>query len=186
MELVPLLGAKLLPPTPAPTHLTRPRLHERMAAGLEGRATVILAGPGYGKTSLAARFIQDLGGDSVWYSLDAADRDPWMFFRYLVHGIREHAPEFGDRIEGIWKDPRPPSDEVERLVDILVSEVRGVAVSRRPTFAPTAPGPATVAGSSCNARGRQRRSVDSDMSTRRETRTRCHCKRRIFRAQFGS
>src|SRR5207249_8295555 len=44
-ELAPLLGAKLLPPAPGPFHLSRPRLHDRLASGLEGRATIVLAGP---------------------------------------------------------------------------------------------------------------------------------------------
>lgn len=121
-EGIPILGAKLLPPEPGPFHLARPRLHERLMAGLEGRATIVIAGPGYGKTSLVARFVQDLDADSVWYSLDIADRDPWMFFRYLIHGIKEHIPEFGERSEGLWNDPRPPSDHFERMVDLLVSE----------------------------------------------------------------
>ena len=75
----PLLGAKLLPPAPGPFHLKRSRLENRLRAGLEGRATAVLAGPGYGKTSLVAGFLRDLGGDTVWYSLDASDRDPWIF-----------------------------------------------------------------------------------------------------------
>ena len=111
-DLSPLLGAKLLPPTPGPFHLTRPRLHARMRQALEGRATVVLAGPGYGKTSLVSRFLQDCEADSVWLSLDASDRDPWMVFRYLVHGLRGHAPEFGSRTEGVWRDLRSRGEEV--------------------------------------------------------------------------
>src|SRR5439155_2573135 len=105
-----------------PFHLSRPRLHDRLASGLEGRATIVLAGPGYGKTSLVSRFIRDLGADSVWYTLDSADRDPWTLLRYLVAGIKEHAAEFGEKIEDLWREPRPSADEVERLVDVLVSD----------------------------------------------------------------
>lgn len=121
-ENVPILGAKLLAPTPGPFHLVRPRLHDRLKNSLEGRATIVMAGPGYGKTSLMGRFAQEIDGDLIWYSLDSSDRDPWMFFRYLIHGIKEHVPEFGERSEGLWKDPRPPSDQFERMVDLLVSE----------------------------------------------------------------
>src|SRR5206468_1629880 len=121
-EPAPLISAKLLPPTPGPFHLPRPRLHAMLRRGLEGRATAVLAGPGYGKTSLVARFLQDQGTDSVWLSLDAADRDPWMLFRYLSQGLREHAPEFGARTEGLWLDLRSRSRDVEQLCDVFISD----------------------------------------------------------------
>lgn len=118
----PLLAAKLIPPTPGPYHLARPRLLERLKAGLAGRATVVLAGPGYGKTSLVARLLKEVDGDTVWYWLDPTDRDPWMFFRYLIQGIKEHAPDFGERSAGLWDSLRASSDEVERLADIFISD----------------------------------------------------------------
>ena len=118
----PLLGAKLLPPAPGPLHLARPRLHARLRQALEGRATAVLAGPGYGKTCLVSRFLQDAGTEAVWLSLDASDRDPWLVFRYLARGLREHAPEFGSRSAGIWRDLRSRGEEVERLCDLFIGD----------------------------------------------------------------
>ncbi|MGH9748850.1 MAG: tetratricopeptide repeat protein, partial [Candidatus Polarisedimenticolia bacterium] len=118
----PLLGSKLLPPAIGPLHLPRPRLMDRLRAGLEGRATVVEAGPGYGKTALLARFLKECGEDSVWYSLDPSDRDPSVFFPYLVQGIKEHAPEFGERSQGFWEALRFRPVEPERLADILVAD----------------------------------------------------------------
>jgi len=119
---VPLLGAKLLPPDPGVFHLVRHRLHDRLRAGMSRRCTVVLAGPGYGKTSLTARFLREWEGDSVWLSVDAADRDPWLFFRYLSRGLREHAPELGSRTEDVWQDLRSRPEEVERLCDLFISD----------------------------------------------------------------
>ena len=113
---VPLLGAKLLPPDPGQFHLVRPRLHERLRAGMSRRCTAIVAGPGYGKTSLAARFLRECEGASVWLSLDALDRDPWVFFRYLTRGLREHAPELGSRTEEVWQDLRSRPEEDRKSV----------------------------------------------------------------------
>jgi len=121
-DYTPLLGAKLLPPSPGPFHLARPRLDQRLRSGLETRATVLLAGPGYGKTSLVSQLLQELEGDSVWLSLDASDRDPWMLFRYLVQGLREQAPEFGARTEGVWRDLHSRPEEVEQLCDRFISD----------------------------------------------------------------
>ncbi|HZN04327.1 MAG TPA: tetratricopeptide repeat protein, partial [Candidatus Polarisedimenticolia bacterium] len=119
---IPVLGAKLLPPAPGPFHLRRERLHERLRRGLEGRATAVVAGPGYGKSTLVARFLQEHGGDTVWYSLDPSDRDPAIFFRYLMQGLREHAPEFGERIEWIWRESRTGFRTPEQLADVFIGE----------------------------------------------------------------
>lgn len=91
---------------------------------------MVVAGPGYGKTALVAKFLQELGGDSVWYSLDAADRDPLLFFRYLVQGIREQAADFGERSEEAFTELRPSASDVERLVDVFVSEAEEVLGGR--------------------------------------------------------
>jgi len=122
IDTTPLLGAKLLPPGIGPHHLTRPRLLEKLHEGLKGRATIIAAGPGYGKTSLAAEFLQRHRGDSVYYRLDALDGDPLVFFRYLIHGLREHVPEFGERSQGFWSEPADRPVEAARLSDVFIRD----------------------------------------------------------------
>ena len=119
---LPVLGAKLLPPSPGPLHLRRERLHALLRRALEGRATAVVAGPGYGKSALVARFLQESGSDTVWYALDASDRSPAIFFRYLTQGLREHAPEFGERTEWIWKDARARLRKPEELADLFIGE----------------------------------------------------------------
>jgi ATP/maltotriose-dependent transcriptional regulator MalT/DNA-binding SARP family transcriptional activator len=121
-ETTPLLGAKLLPPAPGPFHLPRPRLHEKLHHLLEGRATAVLAGPGYGKTSLVSRFLQDPGTDSIWLTLDPFDRDPWLLFRYLIRALREHVAEFGERTQALWEDQSMRSRDVESLCDVFLSD----------------------------------------------------------------
>ncbi len=53
------LVARLLPPAIGRLHLRRPRLMDRLRASLAKRVTLVLAGPGYGKTSLLSRFLQE-------------------------------------------------------------------------------------------------------------------------------
>src|SRR5437867_12953232 len=67
--------ARLSPPVIGRLHLLRPRLLDRRRSGGSKRATIVLAGPGYGKTALLARFLQQTREDSVWYSLGPLDRD---------------------------------------------------------------------------------------------------------------
>ena len=121
-DVAPLLSAKLLPPTPGRFQLERPRLLARLRQGLDGRITLIVAGPGHGKSSLASRFLRELEGDWVWCRLDASDRDPWILFRYLIHAVREHAPEFAERSEGIWEAMRGQADVAERAADTFIRD----------------------------------------------------------------
>ena len=117
-----LLAAKLLPPAIGPLYLRRPRLIDRLRAGLERRATLVVAGPGYGKTALLAQFLRESGEPSVWYALDPTDRDPSVFSRGLARGITEHAPEFGARSQGIWEALRCRPQEAERMADVLIGD----------------------------------------------------------------
>jgi LuxR family maltose regulon positive regulatory protein len=52
--------------------LARPQLEERLEEGAERRLTVIVAGAGFGKSTLAARIAAMR--PSAWYTLDASDR----------------------------------------------------------------------------------------------------------------
>jgi ATP/maltotriose-dependent transcriptional regulator MalT/DNA-binding SARP family transcriptional activator len=122
IDSLPLLTAKLLPPDPGPAHLPRPRLHRRLTEALEGKATVLLAGPGYGKTALVARFLREKQIDSVWVSLDPADADPRVLFRYLTLAFREQVPEFGEKTAALGSDPRTRSEPVDRLADLFLCE----------------------------------------------------------------
>lgn len=122
--------ARLLPPAIGRLHLMRPRLMDRLRAGMARRATLVLAGPGYGKTALLARFLQESNQTSVWYSLDGSDRDPSVFFRCLIEGVARHVPEFGRRSEGLWERLRFRPEEAERLADIFVDDA-GMSLGRR-------------------------------------------------------
>ncbi len=55
----------------------------------------IIAGAGYGKTTLAAQACQVLKVQAVWYRLDRSDNDFITLIRYLVAGIRQYYTSFG-------------------------------------------------------------------------------------------
>ena len=71
-----LIRSKLeRPPLPARL-VARPRLIERLDQARDGRATLIDAPRGYGKTTLALQWLSHSGLASAWVALDEADRDP--------------------------------------------------------------------------------------------------------------
>ena len=56
----PLLTTKLYIPPPRPNLVSRPRLIERLNAGLHRKLTLISAPAGFGKTTLLSEWVHDL------------------------------------------------------------------------------------------------------------------------------
>jgi ATP/maltotriose-dependent transcriptional regulator MalT/DNA-binding SARP family transcriptional activator len=77
---------KLRAPQLAATWIDRPALEGRLRGS--ARVVSVVAGPGYGKTMLAARAISDWRGPSLWYSLDDSDADLAVFAAHLDAGLR--------------------------------------------------------------------------------------------------
>jgi ATP/maltotriose-dependent transcriptional regulator MalT/DNA-binding SARP family transcriptional activator len=125
------LRTKLLPPRPASTLLSRPRLTERLQANLSHPVTLVTAPAGSGKTTLVADFVRAHAREFVWYQLDHADADPLVFLEYLAHGVRQAVPGFGDVTLSYL---RQSADEVARqpvrAVDVFLNEVLREVSSR--------------------------------------------------------
>jgi ATP/maltotriose-dependent transcriptional regulator MalT len=93
--MIRIIESKLRPPDLSPNLIRRERLIERLSSNLDLNATFICAGPGWGKTTVAAEFFHASGRSAVWYDLDPSDSDIAVFFQYLVRAIRQAAPGFG-------------------------------------------------------------------------------------------
>jgi LuxR family maltose regulon positive regulatory protein len=85
----PLMLAKLDMPQLPPAALIRPRLLERITKGVLGRLTLVCAPPGAGKTTLLLSWVaaEVSPGPVVWLNLDALDRQPGIFWSYLLTGL---------------------------------------------------------------------------------------------------
>jgi ATP/maltotriose-dependent transcriptional regulator MalT/DNA-binding SARP family transcriptional activator len=93
---VPRLGvagrtAKLLPPADAPGTLARVDLERRLAEGTQRRLAVVIAGAGFGKSTLAAHVAA--GTRAAWYTLDAADRHLGALAAGIVAALRIRLPD---------------------------------------------------------------------------------------------
>ena len=117
-----LVEAKLSPPALGPYHLVRERLRTKLLRGLDGRATLVLGGPGSGKSALVSQFVQERKLQAVWYRLDRTDSDAATFFRYLVAGLRRWAEELGVQSESIRERLAARPEEVERLADVVIRD----------------------------------------------------------------
>ncbi|MEG0120071.1 MAG: LuxR C-terminal-related transcriptional regulator [Pseudomonas sp.] len=97
-------GRFFRPPLPD-GHVLRPRLCERLQAGLGGRLLLVSAPAGFGKSSLAVEFCQSLPAhwQSLWLGLSPRDSDPGRFLERLLEGLQDYFPELGSRALGLLK-----------------------------------------------------------------------------------
>ncbi|MFW9082788.1 LuxR C-terminal-related transcriptional regulator [Pseudomonas sp. P2757] len=97
-------GRFFRPPLPD-GHVLRPRLCERLSAGLGGRLLLVSAPAGFGKSSLAVEFCQSLPAhwQSLWLGLSVRDNDPGRFLERLLEGLQDYFPPIGSRALGLLK-----------------------------------------------------------------------------------
>src|ERR671924_923844 len=87
----PLLATKLAIPPARPALVPRPRLIDRLQAGVYGPLTLLSAPAGSGKTTLLSAWRATPEGQKLpvaWVSLDEGDNDPTRFWRYVLTACR--------------------------------------------------------------------------------------------------
>lgn len=122
---VSVLRAKLRPPELSAHHVPRPHLIRRLNSWKRRKLTLIVAGAGYGKSTLLAEWVNK-NNWTLWYSLDAIDRDMAVFFSYLLAGLRELWPGFGRGTEAVLNQRTPRDPEyLQYLMLTLLDEIEG-------------------------------------------------------------
>ncbi len=91
-----ILNSKLAVPYSTET-IKRERLHPLLSEILKKKLTTVIAGAGFGKTTLIAEVGNLLNSDTVWYRIDKSDRDFISFLSYLIAGIKKYYPGFGEK-----------------------------------------------------------------------------------------
>jgi LuxR family maltose regulon positive regulatory protein len=113
-----LISSKLERPALPMRLVARQRLIERLNEGRNGRATLITAPAGYGKTTLALQWLSGAGAAAAWIGLDPADRDPERFVRYLVAALSGFADNGLERTNALLeaRDAPPWAHLTETLI----------------------------------------------------------------------
>ena len=125
-------GRFFRPPLPD-GYVLRPRLCERLSAGLGGRLLLVSAPAGFGKSSLAVEFCQSLPAhwQSLWLGLSPRDNDPGRFLERLLEGLQDYFPDLGSRALGLLKmRQRHQPFAFEEWLDGLLDEL---ALQLQPT-----------------------------------------------------
>jgi len=148
----PFLTTKLHIPPLRPTLVSRPRLVERLNAGLwqnnvvngnaaAGRAfarklTLVSAPAGFGKTTLVSEWAQNVGQDSTrvsisWLSLDSGDNDPTRFLVYLIAALQAIDEHIGGAVLRALSSPEAAvlahGTQIEVLLTDIINQVNGLS-----------------------------------------------------------
>jgi LuxR family maltose regulon positive regulatory protein len=135
-----LIATKYCLPPPGLALVERPRLLQKLAAGLsQGRRVILVCAPaGYGKTTLVADWANRLArhppgtasdlykGQAqpcvAWLACDPADDDLARFLAYLVAALRQVYPHLGEGILEAFHAARPPAPEIAAtlVINVLV------------------------------------------------------------------
>jgi DNA-binding SARP family transcriptional activator len=101
-----LLRTRLVAPRLPPACLPRSDLVERLRGGFQGRVVAVVAGAGYGKSTLLAQALQGLAQPFAWLSCDERIGSSRAFLAHLAAGLEARFPGVGARLslEGSSED----------------------------------------------------------------------------------
>ena len=112
-----LLQTKLQRPPIAPDIVPRKRLWARLEEGRHLPLTLISAPAGYGKSTLASRWVASDDSPFGWVSLDESDNDPRQFLAYLLAAIKKIFPKIQLKSASFLEADRlPPEAELARYL----------------------------------------------------------------------
>lgn len=114
-------GKSFRPPLPA-DHLPRPRLVQTLNESSHRRLVLISAPAGFGKSTLAAEYCEQLpaGWQSLWIALDRRDSQAGQLLRTLIHALRTLFPRLGEQQLALLEQTHPQQPLDMELVTLAV------------------------------------------------------------------
>lgn len=119
-----VLLTRLLSPRLPPDCLERPALVERVVEGTRRRLVTVLAGAGYGKSTLIAQALGRVEPTSVWISCDERLGGSADLLAHIAAGIERSVPGFGAQLalEGCAASWGPVSSETRGLYQLILED----------------------------------------------------------------
>ena len=124
----PVQIGKVQPPLLPEETLRRDRLLDWLHAKTRFRLALIVADPGYGKTTLLADWSRRTRVRTLWYRLDEHDRDWAVFIHHIVAAGREIDPEFAPNTRALLRELAANLGNRSTIVRTLLAELRAWAV----------------------------------------------------------
>ena len=82
--------------------MPRQRILDRLGSGPRSKLVLIHAPAGYGKSTLAAQWVETLirqGLKTAWLAIDSDDDNPAWFLAHLIEAIRRTLPDLADTLQ---------------------------------------------------------------------------------------
>jgi DNA-binding SARP family transcriptional activator len=122
-----ILRSKLLSPQVSET-IRRERLLFLMSNTLKRRLTTVVAGAGYGKSTLIEQASRYFRWNAVWYRLEKSDKEFGAFLNYLLAGICQVFPDFGVETLSRLEATKSLKQEQETILTIFLSELEEIVI----------------------------------------------------------
>jgi LuxR family maltose regulon positive regulatory protein len=116
-----VIATKLFVPSARQQPVPRPRLHERLEAGLHVPLTLVVAPAGWGKSTLISEWLRQSDLAAGWVSLDRFDDDAHRFWQYLLLAADRAAP--GVAASALRRLEAAGSDVVRDVLPVFVNDV---------------------------------------------------------------
>jgi len=119
-----ILATKLNPPLLRSDIVDRPQLLIQLEEEVQRSLTLITAAAGYGKSTLAAQWLEFSSLPGAWISLDEGDNDLRIFISYIVAAVQRLDSNSCARIHDLLDAPRlPPPDILAKLLANDLEEI---------------------------------------------------------------
>ncbi|MCP4428911.1 MAG: hypothetical protein GY803_30880 [Chloroflexi bacterium] len=118
---------KLFVPPVRPTLVARPSLIDKLNRDLQGTigfarpCTLIAAPAGFGKTTLAIQWLQELGIPTAWLSLDENDNELRRFSTYLIAAMQTIHADLAVDLAANLQLPGPLN--LKAIITALINEL---------------------------------------------------------------
>ena len=122
--MIELLRTKLFIPRSRANLVPRPRLVERLNAGLDRKLTLMAAPAGFGKTTLLAEWIAQSPRCVTWLSLDDGDNDSTQFWAYFIASLQQFQPGLGEGALALLQSHQ--QSPVTSILTALINEITDI------------------------------------------------------------
>lgn len=123
MNALPVRADKIEPPYVRPDVLSRQRLNSWLDRAARGRAALVVADTGFGKTTLLSDWSTQTPRNTSWYRLEHDDREWLTFVRHLVAGGRKVDAEFAPETYRQLRMLGPGGPTQAEVVEALAREM---------------------------------------------------------------